>query len=147
MPGSDSAPILPDGVSVRSRPSGTAARGALAAERPPADEQPIEPPLLRDFDRTLASAGARYLGPSRADLDVIAAIVEQLDPIMTRKTLLASFAREADPNDELVRAAYRRAWMRLPRSGARRRTHRARIAASMPMARKAMTGPVTVPSG
>ena len=131
--------MLPDGVPVRSRRSGTATTGAFAAERPPADEASIEPPLLRDFDHTFDSAGARYPGSSRADFNAIARIVEQLDPIMTRKTLLASFAREADPNDELVRAAYRRAWMRLPRSGARRRTRRARIAASMPIARRAMT--------
>lgn len=139
MPGSNSAPLLPDGVFVRSRPIGTATTGAFAAERPPADEQPIEPPLLRDFDRNLASAGVRCSGPDGTDLEAIAAIVAQLDPIMTRKTLLASFGREADPTDELVRAAYRQAWMRLPQSGARRRTRRARIAASMPVTRKAMT--------
>lgn len=139
MPGSNPAPLLPDGGSLRSGPSDTAARGALAAERPPAGEPPIEPPLLRDFDRVLAAAGGRCSSADRTDLEAIAAIIAHLDPIMTRKTLLASFGREADPTNELVRAAYRQAWMRLPQSGARRRTRRARIAASMPVTRKAMT--------
>ncbi len=136
MPGSNSAQLLPDGGSLRSRLIGDATRGALAAERTPASEPPIGPPLLRDLDRGLAAAGADDTRDGVGEADAVGRIVAQLAPIASREALLSSFGREADPSNERVRAAYLQAWMRLPRSGARRRTRRARIVASMPVARR-----------
>ena len=135
MPGSRPTELPPDGGSGRSRPFGRATLGAPTAERTPASEPRIEPPLLRDFDRGLAAAGVdSFMDEECRRLDVDA-IVAQLAPILTRESLLASLEREANPADEQVRAAYAQAWMRLTLSGARRRTRRAGIAASMPTAR------------
>jgi hypothetical protein len=64
----------------------------------------------------------------------IETIVSQLAPIRSREALAASFAREANPDDLVVRAAYARVWADLALVVSRRTTRRARI--------RAMTGAV-----
>jgi hypothetical protein len=62
-------------------------------------------------------------------------IVAQLAPIGTRAALFSSFEREANPNDEFVRAAYACVWADLALGFARGSTRRARIRATLARSR------------
>jgi hypothetical protein len=70
----------------------------------------------------------------------VQAIVAQLTPIQTRAALLASFAREANPHDEFVRAAYACVWSDLMLGISRGGTRRARTRATMAQARSGFRG-------
>ncbi|MBI3746046.1 MAG: hypothetical protein HY264_05900 [Chloroflexi bacterium] len=65
-------------------------------------------------------------GPARVE-----AIVAQLTPIRSRAALFSSFEREANPNDEFVRAAYACVWADLALGVDRGSTRRARSRATM----------------
>lgn len=149
MPRSIPAELFPDGGSIRSRQNGTATSGASAAQPTSVCEPLAEPPLLRDIGQAFAAGGSinERQGTSDPDLGaidaglgadaeaVIGEIVAQLAPIRTEASLRSSYARETNPADARVRAAYARAWMILVMGGARSTTRRARIRATMPQPR------------
>jgi hypothetical protein len=105
-------------------------------------EPTAEPPLLRGDGGALVGvtdeAGRSpdpdpdpvSTGPGR-----VAAIVAQLAPITSQAALFSSFEREANPNDEFVRAAYACVWSDLALGIARSGTRRARIRATLAVAR------------
>ncbi|TAJ99244.1 MAG: hypothetical protein EPO36_13225 [Chloroflexota bacterium] len=149
MLGSTAAELLPTGD------SGISGRAVHVLGAPPPDaarrEPPAAPPLLRGLGGALVVADRETAwpdldepsgvdepsdldGPSAkrtGDVDVVAA---QLAPIRSHEALASSFAREANPDDPIVRAAYARVWADLALVIARGTTRRARI--------RAMTTPV-----
>ena len=138
MLGSTAAELLPPGDSGQSGPV-VRAPGAP----PPATarrEPPATPPLLRGLGGALVVADRETAWPDVDEpvaidepavvetLDV-ETIVSQLAPIRSCEALAASFAREANPDDLVVRAAYARVWADLALVIARGTTRRARIRA------------------
>jgi hypothetical protein len=73
------------------------------------------------------------VGPLDRDVE---AVVAQLAPIRSHEALASSFAREANPDDRIVRAAYATVWADLGLVIARRSTRRARIRAMTARARQ-----------
>ncbi len=152
MPRSTPAELLPDGGSLRSRHSGSATFGAIAAQSASVCESLAEPSLLREVGHAFAAvgdsveergrSGGQDLRAADAGFDAdgeaaVGEIVAQLAPIRTEAALRSSYAREANPADERVRTAYARAWMSLVMGGARSTTRRARIRATMAQPRGA----------
>jgi|GEM_PF-6154913 len=149
MPGSTSAQLLPTGGIdpglYRSATSNGLASGSLAgAELGSGDrhEPTAEPPLLRGDGGALVGAPGDECSLPGPDADTVSigparveAIVAQLTPIQSREALFSSFDREANPNDEFVRAAYACVWADLVVGVARGTTRRARIRATMAQAR------------
>jgi len=149
MLGSTAAELLPPGDSGQSGPV-VRAPGAP----PPATarrEPPAAPPLLRGVGGALVVADRETAWPDideppwadeppHGDVPLpietldVDAVVAQLAPIRSHEALASSWAREANPDDVIVRAAYARVWADLALVVSRRTTRRARI--------RAMTGAV-----
>ena len=115
--------LTPDGLASRS------STGSVLGPAAPC-EPPAEPSLLRGDGGVLGGAD-----DDRPRFGRIEEIVSQLAPIRSRTSLLSSFEREANPNDELIRAAYECVWADLVVGLARTNTRRARIRATMVQAR------------
>ncbi|MEW5992450.1 MAG: hypothetical protein AB1736_14060 [Chloroflexota bacterium] len=147
MLGSTAAELLPIGDSGTSGPA-----AHIAGAPPPATarrEPPALPPLLRGLGGALVVADRETAWP---DVDIpsdpdddgainpddrlnrglgasVEIVVAQLAPIRSQEALASSWAREANPDDVVVRAAYARVWANLALVIARRTTRRARIGA------------------
>ena len=139
MLGSTAAELLPIGD------AGTPGPAAHAPGAPPPDtarrEPPAAPPLLRGLGGALVVADRETTWPdsevpSQTHEDVVsgvgldvATVVAQLAPIRSHEALASSWAREANPDDAVVRAAYARVWADLALVISRRTTRQARIRA------------------
>ncbi|MCI0581293.1 MAG: hypothetical protein L0227_00115 [Chloroflexi bacterium] len=145
MLGTTAAELLPTGDSGKPGPA------VHVPGAPPPDtarrEPPAAPPLLRGLGGALVVADRETAWPdldeplsvdrpsdlvepsaaSTATVDV-ETVVAQLAPISSHEALASSFAREANPHDRAVRAAYARVWSDLARGS----TRRARIRAMTP---------------
>jgi len=153
MLGSTAAELLPTGD------SGTPGPAAHVPGAPQPDaarrEPPAAPPLLRGLGGALVVADRETAWPELdepsgidrpSDLEEPSAattgtidvemVVAQLAPIRSHEALASSFAREANPDDLVVRAAYARAWSDLALVIARGSTRRARIRAMTPPVRR-----------
>jgi hypothetical protein len=146
MLGSISSELLP------TDDSGTPGSPALSARAPrPAaarHEPAAAPPLLRGRGAALVDAGlaGRELSPAAhelayadgdleweaaGDAEAVEVVVGQLAPIRSHASLSSSYAREANPDDPVIRAAYSCVWADLAMSMAMGTTRRARRRATL----------------
>ena len=92
------------------------------------------PPLLRGRAAELVEADT-VDGAAEA-VSAVEAVIDQLAPIHSYASLASSFAREANPDDPTVRAAYECVWADLAMSMMLGTTRRARRRATMPPVRR-----------
>jgi hypothetical protein len=137
MLGSISSELLPTDDSGTPRPAALPAR---APRRPAARHEPATaPPLLRGRGAALVEAetppDAAETPPDAAETPPDAAAVEvvvgHLAPIQSHASLASSLAREANPADPVIQAAYSCVWADLALSKAFGTTRRARRQATM----------------
>ena len=133
MLGSISSELLP------TDDSGTPGPVALPARAPRPDaarhEPAAAPPLLRGRGAALVEADPDP-APVEADPVAVDIVITQLAPIGSHESLSSSYAREANPGDPVVVAAYACVWADLTLRMAFGTTRRARRRATRPEPRR-----------
>jgi len=100
------------------------------------------PPLLRGRDGALVVADRETAWPDVDEPIDVEAVVAQLAPIRSHEALASSYAREANPDDLVVRAAYARVWADIALVIARQTTRQTRIRSmTAPARRRRPRGP------